>query len=233
MDFLLLIMSHRGQAPDEMVPMIDMMRYTSELASMNHVRGGSPLQPEERGARLRRSGQKTLVLDGPFAESKEVVGGYMRIAAKDEAEARDIARRCPAIRSGLVELRAAFPDRVEPAPEGLRFMLIFLETQLITDPDGSKYREMTAWTDALKRAQAYVECAGLPRAPAVRIESRRGKVLVTDGPFAESKEVIGGYAVVVASDLAAALEMAKRCPHMAWGEIEVREVMPVPPPQPL
>jgi hypothetical protein len=48
--------------------------------------------------------------------------------------------------------------------------------------------------------------------PAARISSRGGKITVTDGPFAESKQVVGGYYVVAAKDRADAIEVARRAP---------------------
>ncbi|MGH7859325.1 MAG: YciI family protein, partial [Candidatus Binatia bacterium] len=54
---------------------------------------------------------------------------------------------------------------------------------------------------------------------------RRGRTVVTDGPFAETKDVVGGYSLVRAASRAEAIELAKRCPHAKWGPIEVREVI--------
>jgi hypothetical protein len=51
---------------------------------------------------------------------------------------------------------------------------------------------------------------------------------VTDGPFAETKEIAGGYYIVEAASRAEAIELAKRCPHAKWGTVEVREVIDVP-----
>jgi hypothetical protein len=61
--------------------------------------------------------------------------------------------------------------------------------------------------------------------PPARIESRGGRTLVTDGPFAESKEAIGGYALVRVAGRAQAIELAQRFPHARWGPIEVREIL--------
>ena len=66
-----------------------------------------------------------------------------------------------------------------------------------------------------------------PMAEAVRVRTQGGRVVVTDGPFAETKEMVGGYFVIEAADRAAAVEIAKRCPHTALGIVEVREVIEV------
>ena len=49
-------------------------------------------------------------------------------------------------------------------------------------------------------------------------------MIVTDGPFAESKEIIGGYALIQAPRRSAAIEIAAQIPHASWGAIELREV---------
>lgn len=54
-----------------------------------------------------------------------------------------------------------------------------------------------------------------------------GKVLVTDGPYTESKEVIGGVFVIQARDYAHAVEIASQCPQLECGAVEIREVEPV------
>src|SRR5438067_986591 len=61
--------------------------------------------------------------------------------------------------------------------------------------------------------------------PRARIEPRGGKALVTDGPFAEAKETVGGYGLVRVASRAEAIDLAKRYPHAKWGPVEVREIM--------
>jgi hypothetical protein len=66
--------------------------------------------------------------------------------------------------------------------------------------------------------------------PAAKIVSP--KKVVTDGPFAESKEIVGGYSVVLAETIDGAAEHAKGCPHLAnGGSIEIRQLMGLAPPQ--
>ena len=233
MDYMLLIVNRRGEPQREPIGLPEMGKYSRELAEEGKLRGGAPLRSDDAAVRVKVRGGRTEATDGPFVETKEVIGGYLVFDARDAAEALEIAKRCPAARAGLVELHGAMADRVDsPASGGTRFMLLFLEgPDFEGDPDGSKYRQMEKWTDELKREKRYVECAGLPKSPpGARIESRGGKISVTDGPFAETKEIVGGYAVVVARDREGAIEIAARCPHAAWGEVEVREVVPVPGP---
>ncbi len=231
MDYMLLIVNHRGQPRREPIGFPEMNEYYRELSQEGKLRSGAPLEPDDAAVRVKVRGGNTQITDGPFAETKEVIGGYFTFDARDMSEALEIAKRCPAARSGLVELHAAMADRIDSPPTGgTRFMLLFLEgPDFGGDPDGSKYREMMRWTDELKREKKYVECAGLEKSPAgARIESCGGRISVTDGPFAEAKEVVGGYALIAAPDRKSALEIAARCPHAGWGQVEVREVAVVP-----
>jgi hypothetical protein len=82
-----------------------------------------------------------------------------------------------------------------------------------------------AWIDGLTKAGKFK--AGLPLEQGGKIVSGRNK-LVTDGPFPESKEVVGGYLIVTAQDLNEAAEIAKGCPIFEHGgAVEVRTLQPM------
>ncbi|HTO68879.1 MAG TPA: YciI family protein [Myxococcota bacterium] len=234
MDYMLVILSRRGEAPREDVGMAEMGKFAAELAQSGRLRGGAPLHPEAQGARLRVRNGRAEVVDGPFTESKEIVGGYFMFEAASREEALELAQRCPAARAELVQLNEAYVDREGETTDGPRWLLLFLQTPAgVGDPDGSRYREMTKWVDELKAEKRHEECASLAApgsAPGARIEVRAGRTMIVDGPFTESKEVIGGFAIAVANDRDEALSLAGRCPHARWGEIEIRQVMKVPGP---
>lgn len=79
------------------------------------------------------------------------------------------------------------------------------------------------WVEALKSKNIYK--GGEPLTPAGKVVSG-SKAMITDGPFAESKEVVGGFFIVTADSLEAACEIAKDCPDLPLdGTVEVREVM--------
>jgi hypothetical protein len=230
MEALLVFLDRRGEVPREVI-FPEMRQYAAELAQRGSMRSGAPLRPDSEGVRVRLERGAAQVLDGPFAESKEVVSGYILLDVPSFSDALELAKRCPAARVGPVVVREAMADR-EPDPPagGQRYLLLFLEGPAAEgDPDGSKYEAMTRWTDELRREKKYVECAGLPKShPGVRVELRGGKPSVSDGPFAESKEIVGGYALIEAKSRDEAIAIAKRCPHAAWGDVEVREVLKVP-----
>jgi hypothetical protein len=78
--------------------------------------GGAHLQPVETATTVRSDGVRPLVTDGPYADSKEVLGGYFVFAAADLDEVLEVAERIPAVRfGGAVEVRPLFEIPVETA----------------------------------------------------------------------------------------------------------------------
>ncbi len=85
--------------------------------------------------------------------------------------------------------------------------------------------EWFAYTDALKAAKAYVAGDALhPTKTATSVRMRDGERMITDGPFAETKEQLGGYYLIDAKDLDEAIAWAAKCPGALHGSIEVRPV---------
>jgi len=73
----------------------DMMKYNEELVKAGIMQGGDGLQPSSKGVRIRFEGSDRTVLNGPFAETSELVAGYWLWQVKDMAEAIAWAKRCP------------------------------------------------------------------------------------------------------------------------------------------
>jgi len=89
-----------ASAPDEGIDnpekvMAEMAVYHEELANAGALLDASGLHPSSKGWRIRYSGKKRTVIDGPFPETKEVIAGYTLIKVKSRAEALDWARRFP------------------------------------------------------------------------------------------------------------------------------------------
>ncbi|HTZ75139.1 MAG TPA: YciI family protein [Candidatus Aquilonibacter sp.] len=86
-----------------------------------------------------------------------------------------------------------------------------------------------AYTEALKKAGAHIASNRLqPTTAATTVRVANGKSQVLDGPYADTKEQLGGYYLIEAPDLDAALSWAARCPGASHGTIEVRPVWAVP-----
>jgi hypothetical protein len=89
--------------------------YTEGLIKRGVMRGGDPLQGADSATTIRvRNGQR-LVTDGPFVETKEVLGGYYLIEARDLDEAIEIAAACPGARTGAMEVRPIMELSTEAA----------------------------------------------------------------------------------------------------------------------
>lgn len=88
---------------------------------------------------------------------------------------------------------------------------------------GQMMAAYAAYTEAMKKAGVYVGGNRLqPTSTATTVRAPNGKSSVLDGPYAETKEQLGGYYMIKAPDLDAALSWAARCPGAAYGAIEVR-----------
>jgi hypothetical protein len=86
--------SEAGEMPSEKL-ISDMMQYNEQLVKAGIMLAGEGLQPSSRGARVRFSGSNRTVVDGPFAETKELVAGYWIWQVKSLQEAIEWVKRCP------------------------------------------------------------------------------------------------------------------------------------------
>jgi hypothetical protein len=104
-----------------------MMNYNEALQKAGVLLALDGLHPPSMGARVSFSGGKPMVTDGPFAETKEVIGGYWMIQVGSKAEAIEWAKRCPASDNEVIEVRQVqemedFPDDVKEAAAGFEEM---------------------------------------------------------------------------------------------------------------
>ena len=99
-----------------------MMKFNEELAKAGALVALDGLHPVAKGARVSFGGGKAKVTDGPFIESKEVIGGYWIIQAKSKEEVVEWARRVPAAEGDVIEIRpifemSDFPEDVKKAAD--------------------------------------------------------------------------------------------------------------------
>jgi hypothetical protein len=100
-----------------------MMKYNESLQKAGILLAIDGLHPPSMGARVTFAGGKPKVTDGPFAEAKEVLGGYWMIQVKSKEEAIEWAKRCPASENEMIEIRQVvemsdFPEDVKKAAAG-------------------------------------------------------------------------------------------------------------------
>jgi len=85
------------------------MTYTDEIAKSGHYKGGNALEPTSTATTVRIRDGKRQTTDGPFAETREQLGGYYLVDAKDLDEAIGLAARVPGARTGGIEVRPIRP----------------------------------------------------------------------------------------------------------------------------
>jgi len=110
-----------------------MMKYNESLKNAGVLLALDGLHPPSMGARISFSGGKPKVTDGPFAEAKEVIGGYWMIQVKSKEEAVEWASRCPAGDNEIIELRQVqefsdFPADVQQAAAGFPELQVYTKS---------------------------------------------------------------------------------------------------------
>jgi hypothetical protein len=108
-------------------------------------------------------------------------------------------------------------------------LLVYLDEQALSETEMEHcYVESAQLTQQLNSTGQYLGASPLhPVATATSVRVRDGKRLVTDGPFAETREQLGGYYLVNARDLDEAIRIAERIPPARFGTIEIRPVMEI------
>ena len=129
---MLMIPKGYASAPADAMPTAEqveaMMQYNEALAKAGVLLSLDGLHPASTGTRVSFAGGKPTVTDGPFAETKEAIGGYWMIQLPSKAEAIAWARRCPAQDGDVIEVRqvhemADFPPDVQKAADPKRLGL--------------------------------------------------------------------------------------------------------------
>jgi hypothetical protein len=115
----------------------------------------------------------------------------------------------------------------------MRYLLLIYGSEDVPDPSpeeqGAVMAAYNAFTEHIRSKNAYLGGEALePTATATTVRVRDGKTLTTDGPFAETKEALGGYYLVEAKDLDEAIDFAARIPGAQNGSIEVRPIWELP-----
>ena len=108
-------------------------------------------------------------------------------------------------------------------------LLVYLDEQAMTDAEREHcYVESAQLAQNLSSTGKYLDASPLhPVATATSVRVRSGKRLVTDGPFAETREQLGGYYLIEAHNLDEAIGIAERVPPAKFGTIEIRPVMAI------
>lgn len=214
--------------------MTDSLKVCERLAAEGKLLAVSPLQPVATAATVRFRDGRPLVTDGPFAETTEQLGGFFLLELADLDEAIAVASQLPPATKGTAEIRpvAALEGMPNPRPIPLGnadakltpYILLGYTSQARSQEcrrDGQK--KAVELAHRLDAAGQYLDAAPLhPVSTATCVRMRNGKRLITDGPFAETHEVLGGFYLILAESREAALRVAEEFPSGGHGSIEVR-----------
>jgi hypothetical protein len=109
-------------------------------------------------------------------------------------------------------------------------LLIYLDENSLTESQREQcYKDSTAFAHHLNSTGQFVATAPLqPTSTATSVRIRDGKPMITDGPFAETREQLGGFFLVNAKDLDEAIDIAARIPAGRWGTVEIRPLVEIP-----
>lgn len=217
---------------------IESLDICNELAARGKFLGASPLQSVQAARTVRVRGGEMLVTQGPFAETTEQLGGYFLLDLEHLDEAIAVAAKLPPVRKGTVEIRPIQPVEGLPTPRPpfadggetskTAYMLLCYDSEAAwrdAGPDAHKaaIAEAAALTRDLDRSGCYVSAAPLRSAEtATCVRVRDGRRFISDGPFTETREVLGGYYVILAESRDEAARIAARHPGARLGSVEVR-----------
>jgi hypothetical protein len=201
------------------------------------VRSGVNLQ----GGRLRPTADATtikirdgelIITDGPYAETKEQVAGYDVLECASLDEAVRWASRHPHSWLGSVEVRA-LPDSApamplpEPGEGTIRYMMLVCTDPAVDPREFENIEPVDPWVAEMNGRGVRLYGSELePPGSARTVRVREKHAIVTDGPFAETKEQIAGFDVLECADLDEAIEVASRHPMARLGILEVRPFWP-------
>jgi hypothetical protein len=226
--------------------------YDDELLKKGHwTDGGQALQSSRTAKALRWKDGKVIVTDGPFAETKEQLGGAGVLEAKDMDHAVELMSRHPGLRYGWpfeirpldeeaqqrnLALDAKFRSGEEAAaagakPQTTRFASLgYIEgDDWDTNVKGdfnAMIDQCIAFDNVLRKNGQWLGGMSLQHpSTAKTLRSISGKVVVTDGPYAETKEWLGGMVVLAFKDMSDAIALVSNHPALRFGVgIELRPI---------
>ena len=111
-----------------------------------------------------------------------------------------------------------------------KFMFILHQNQGCFDVSPEEMQRIVqkyqSWMDKIRSSGRYVVSDKLAEEGGKVLTLQKGKVNVVDGPYSEAKEVVGGYFTIRAANYEEAVELARDCPHLHHGRIEIRQIDP-------
>ena len=226
----------------------DCFTYDSKLLKDGYlVDDGAALRPSRTAKTLRWRNGKVIVSDGPFAETKEQLGGVGVLEARDLAQAVELMVNHPGLRYGATfEIRPINEESLQrlalsmakwhgntPAmdPKGVKFASLgyINETGFGSKSESdfdAMMKECIAFDEERVKNGQWLSGIGLQGSGAAKtMRAKAGTVVITDGPFAETKEHLGGLVVLAFKDLNGAVSTLSKHPALRFGvAIEIRPI---------
>jgi hypothetical protein len=229
MKYLQLICIERESTAEEHATMRDSVdgwvRETIERG-VNVV--GKPLDDPGTARTVRVRDGQTLISDGPFAATKEFIGGLDILECENLDEAIEVASKHPVSWFHSIELRpfldgADIPSHIDG--NELRHLLMVCVDGIPEAPEveAAIEHDAKAWLAELADSGAQVLSRALaPASSATTVRVRGGETLVSDGPFVETKEFLGGIDILSCETLDEAVDWAAKHPIARFHMVEVR-----------
>jgi len=193
---------------------------------------GSRVRPTADATTIKIRDGELIITDGPYAETKEQVAGYDVLECASLDEAVQWASRHPHSWLGSIEVRA-LPDSApavplpEPGKGKIQYLMLVCTDPAVDPREFARIEPVDPWVAEMNGRGVRLYGSELePPGSARTVRVRDSRAIVTDGPFAETKEQIAGFDVLECADLDEAIEVAGRHPMARLGILEVRPFWP-------
>lgn len=232
-EYLMMILedegAREGQSAKAMAELIEARsEHADRLRRAGRLRDAGTLKPSKEGKRVRRREGKLEVRDGPFAEEGLTLGGYCWVSADNLEEAAALAVEHPQVPTDKIDVRPLMKGSV-PVEKDARPGKVFACAVLGNTPTEE------AWTQGMDRIDAETRerfpeelfLGGVrlqPPSHGRRVVARGERRAVMDGPFLESKEVIGGVFFLRMASIEEAVRWASESGFVTHGTLEIREL---------
>lgn len=247
-NYLLFICSDGVATPEKVAVMeSEVVGWVEEMDARGVRRIGDALAQPSEAVTVRVRNGETLLSDGPFAETKEFVGGFDVISCGDLDEAIEVAAKHPVSWFHCIEVRplaetpmgpsdpatpgpAADPvptgeEIGEPAAGRRRYLLVICADGIpeSDEVEAAIRRDAEAWlADANARGLRVYGHALKHAETATTVRVRNGETLVSDGPFVKTREFVGGFDIVDCESREQAIALAAAHPLARYHMVEVR-----------
>lgn len=221
--------AHASQSPKAMSELIEKSAaYAEGLRRDGRLKDRGRLRPSKEGKRVRREGGRLAVHDGPFAEEGKALGGYHWVEASSLDEATRLAASAPVLPGDAIDVRPLMKGAVQADKEAKPGKLFACGVL-----GNGKTEE--GWVEVMDRIDEetrgrFPEASFLgglrlePPRSGRRIATRGERHATFDGPFLESKEVIGGLFVLRMTSIEEAVRWAGETAFVVHGALEIREL---------